>query len=172
MTADGARESEGPESEAGAPRGPERPGDPEEIVDSPTDWVARHIHGYVESGGRDGHDFYGNDTLLLTTRGRRSGRLRRTALIYGRDGDDYVVVGSNGGSHRHPAWYLNLRDDPEVQVQVWGERFTARARPAAGADKARLWDRMVALFPTYAKYRRGTEREIPVVRITPTSAPD
>jgi deazaflavin-dependent oxidoreductase (nitroreductase family) len=157
---------------ADGPKRPQGPGTPEEVVDNPTDWVARHIRGYVESDGREGHDFYGNDTLLLTTRGRRTGRLRRTALIYGRDGDDYIVVGSNGGSPRHPAWYLNLRDDPDVRVQVWGDRFAARAQAVSGADKARLWDLMVALFPRYAKYRKGTDREIPVVRITPASAPD
>src|SRR5258706_15598082 len=84
----------------------------EEVVDSPTDWVAKHIREYVESNGRNGHLFRGMPTLLLTTRGRRSGIRRRTALIYGEAGDSYLVVASDGGAPKHPAWYLNLVEDP------------------------------------------------------------
>jgi deazaflavin-dependent oxidoreductase (nitroreductase family) len=99
----------------------------EEIVDSRVGWVARHIRSYVESGGREGARYGGADTLLLTTRGRRTGKLRRTALIYGRDGDSYVVVGSNGGSEKHPEWYLNLVANPTVMLQVGPDTFDARA---------------------------------------------
>ena len=88
------------------------------IYDSPTGWVASHIDSYVSSDGRKGHRWRGVDTLLLTTRGRKSGKLRRSALIYGRDGDRYVVVGSKGGNPSHPLWYLNLVADPEVRIQV------------------------------------------------------
>lgn len=149
------------------PGSPDRPGPPadEDVVDSPTGWVAKHIRQYVETGGRQGHDFYGNETLLLTTRGRRSGRLHRTALIYGRDGDDYVVVASNGGSAGHPSWYLNLRDDPGVWVQVRADRFAGRARTASEAERPALWERMVALFPQYAAYQEKTDRVIPVIVI-------
>lgn len=77
--------------------------------------VARHIREYVETDGRKGHRWNGVPTLLLTTRGRRTGKLRRTALIYGRDGDAYVVVASRGGARHHPQWYLNLAPDPEVE---------------------------------------------------------
>jgi deazaflavin-dependent oxidoreductase (nitroreductase family) len=139
----------------------------EEIVDSPTGWVAQHIKDYVESNGRKGHRWRGLDTLLLTTRGRRSGKLRRTALIYGQDGDGYVVVGSNGGSTRHPDWYLNLSQDPDVTVQVGEKVLRAGARTAEGEERERLWLVMAALFPTYEDYKRKAPRQIPVVVIEP-----
>jgi deazaflavin-dependent oxidoreductase (nitroreductase family) len=110
-----------------------------EIHDSPTGWVAKHIRGYVESDGKRGHRWHGVDTLLLTTRGRRSGKLRRTALIYGTDGDRYVVVASNGGSKAHPAWYLNLSANPNVDLQVSAEKLRALASTSAGEERERLW---------------------------------
>ncbi len=135
----------------------------ENVIDSPTGWVAKHIHDYLDTDGRRGHRWHGMDTLLLTTRGRRSGKLRRTALIYGRDADRYVVVASNGGAKRHPAWYLNLVDNPEVLVQVAAEKFSARASAATGKVRERLWPLMVAILPQYEAYQTKTEREIPVV---------
>jgi deazaflavin-dependent oxidoreductase (nitroreductase family) len=136
----------------------------EEVLDSPEGWVARHIRRYVASDGANGHEWRpGVFTLLLTTRGRRSGKLRRTALIYGRDGDRYLVVASLGGSARHPAWYLNLVEHPEVEVQVGAERFAATARPASAEEKPRLWALMTAIYPTYQSFQRKTRRDIPVV---------
>lgn len=136
----------------------------EQVVDSPEGWVADHIRRYIETGGAEGHEWQpGVYTLLLTTRGRRSGKLRRTALIYGRDGDRYAVVASQGGDPRHPAWYLNLLDSPEVEVQVGAEKFTARARTADAGEKARLWPLMTAIWPAYDEYQAKTDRDIPVV---------
>jgi len=135
----------------------------EQVLDSPTDWVAKHIRRYVESDGAKGHIFYGVPALLLTTRGRKSGRLRRTALYYGRDGERYLLVASNGGSRQHPAWYLNLVANPEVEVQVEAETFRARARPADPAEKPALWAEMARIFPTYDSYQKKAERDIPVV---------
>ena len=135
----------------------------EPIVDSATGWVAKHIRTYVDSGGTEGHLYQGLPTLLLTVRGRRSGVLRRTALIYGRSGDDVVVVASNGGSDGHPAWYLNLRDTPDVDVQVGTERFAARARTATPQEKPALWQAMVRIFPRYEQYQAAAARDIPVV---------
>jgi deazaflavin-dependent oxidoreductase (nitroreductase family) len=140
---------------------------PDEVIDSPVGWVARHVRTYVASGGRKGHRWYGCDTLLLVTRGRRSGTLRRTALIYGVDGDRYVVVGSNGGSAEHPQWYRNLVADPLVRVQVRDSTFAARARTATGEERATLWREMVEIFPQYDRYQKRTKREIPVVVLTP-----
>jgi deazaflavin-dependent oxidoreductase (nitroreductase family) len=133
-----------------------------EILDSPTDWVADHIRTYVETDGVQGHHWNGVRTLLLTTRGRKSGKLRRTALIYGRDADRYVVVASQGGAPTHPLWYLNLMADPAVQVQVGPERFAARARAVNGAEKQRLWKIMTSIW-AYDDYQAKTDREIPVV---------
>jgi deazaflavin-dependent oxidoreductase (nitroreductase family) len=141
----------------------------DEVFDSPKGWVRKHIRDYVESDGRKGHRWRGVDTLLLTTRGRRSEKLRRTALIYRPDGDRYVVVASTGGGKHHPAWYLNLVDDPEVRVQVGPEMFTARASTATGDERARLWKQMASIWPDYDRYQSKTEREIPVVILQPVT---
>jgi deazaflavin-dependent oxidoreductase (nitroreductase family) len=134
-----------------------------EIVDNPTAWVNEHIRRYVDSDGKIGHSWQGVSTLLLTTLGRKSGQWRRTVLIYGRDGDRFVVVASMGGAPRHPAWYLNLVDHPEVMVQVGADKFTARARTASAEEKARTWPLMTKIWPDYDDYQRKTSREIPVV---------
>lgn len=141
-----------------------------EISDSPVKWVADHVRRYVESGGEKGHRWSGMDTLLITTQGRKTGLMRRTALIYGRDGDNYVVVGSNGGKKNHPSWYLNLLDNPAVQVQVGTEQFEARARPATAEERPRLWQLMAGIFPTYNSFKKKTSREIPVVVIESVSS--
>jgi deazaflavin-dependent oxidoreductase (nitroreductase family) len=136
---------------------------PEEVFDNPTDWVAKHIRRYVESGGAKGHRFYGHDALLLTTRGRRSGRLRRTALYYGEDGNRYVLVASEGGKRTDPGWYHNLVANPAVVVQVRDETFGAVARPADPDERPRLWELMVGVFPKYARYEARAGRALPVV---------
>ncbi len=97
----------------------------EEVHDSPTGWVNKHIRDYLDSGGANGHRYNGRDSLLITTRGRISGQLRRTALFYGVEADRYVVVASNGGKPAHPGWYLNLLADPRVEVQVGADVFPA-----------------------------------------------
>jgi deazaflavin-dependent oxidoreductase (nitroreductase family) len=135
----------------------------EPVVDCTVDWVAAHIRAYVGSGGTRGHRRGGRQALLLTTRGRRSGRLRRVALYYGRDGDRYVLVASNSGARLDPLWYRNLLADPRVVLQVGPEVFAASARPATAAERARLWQVMVAVFPYYEGYQAQTTREIPVV---------
>ncbi|MFC8614905.1 nitroreductase family deazaflavin-dependent oxidoreductase [Micromonospora purpureochromogenes] len=136
----------------------------EQVLDSPEGWVADHIRRYVETGGEQGHEWRpGVFTLLLTTRGRRSGKLRRTALIYGRDGDDYLVVASQGGAPQHPAWYLNLLAEPEAEVQVGAETFAVRARTAGPEEKPRMWRTMTDIWPAYDGYQTRTDREIPVV---------
>jgi deazaflavin-dependent oxidoreductase (nitroreductase family) len=140
-----------------------------EVFDSPTGWVAEHISRYVESNGTNGHRWNGVNTLLLTTRGRRSGRLRRTALIYGRDGDRYLVVGSYGGAAKHPVWYLNLRADPQVEVQVGAEKFRAIAVATTGEERDRLWQLMTSIWPQYNQYQTRTAREIPVVALQPSA---
>lgn len=89
----------------------------EKVHDSPTGWVARHVRVYVETDGRKGHRWSGVSTLLLTTRGRKTGKLRRTALIYGEDRDRYLVVGSKGGAKTHPSWYVNLVEHPRSRCR-------------------------------------------------------
>jgi deazaflavin-dependent oxidoreductase (nitroreductase family) len=118
----------------------------------------------VQTDGRKGHEWRkGVPTLLITTRGQKTGKLRRTALIYGVDGSCYLVVASNGGAANHPSWYLNLSQNPEVEVQVGAEKFTARARTAAVGEKPPLWRLMASIWPDYDNYQAKTKREIPVV---------
>ncbi|SDJ47527.1 nitroreductase family deazaflavin-dependent oxidoreductase [Streptomyces indicus] len=146
--------------------------DGEDVVLSPVGWVAAQAKKYEESGGTKGTTVMGVPCLLLDYRGRRTGQWRRTVLIYGRDGEDYLLVGSDGGADRHPQWYLNLEADPDVRVRVGAERFTARAETLGAEDKERVWPGLVELFPQYAQYRRKTERDIPVVRLRRTQAAD
>jgi deazaflavin-dependent oxidoreductase (nitroreductase family) len=102
-------------------------------------------------------------TLLLTTTGRKSGRELTLPLIFGRSGDDYVVVASKGGAPQHPAWYLNLEANPTVQVQVKADKFTAHAHTATAQERAALWPKMVEIYAPYADYQKKTDRQIPVV---------
>jgi deazaflavin-dependent oxidoreductase (nitroreductase family) len=137
----------------------------EQIVDNPDDWVSQHIREYVATDGRQGHQLPGwkASTLLLVTRGRRSGVLRRTALAYAEHDGRYVVVASNGGARRHPAWYLNLVADHVVDVQVRDDRFAARARDARPDEREALWTLMTSLSPALEGYGRESGREVPVV---------
>ena len=122
-----------------------------------------HVKRYRETGGAEGHEWQGVTVLLLSTTGRRSGVQRTTPLIYGRHGDDYVVVASRGGANSDPAWYLNLVANPEVEVQVLADRFAARARTAAGDERLALWRSMAERWPAYNDYQSKTKREIPVI---------
>ncbi|WP_045879844.1 nitroreductase family deazaflavin-dependent oxidoreductase [Pseudofrankia sp. DC12] len=143
-------------------------------TDSPNAWVADHTRKYLESGGEEGHLWHGPDgklaegvpTLLLTTIGRRSGQPRRTALIYGQDGDDYLVIASKGGAAAHPLWYENLLANPDVTLQVRSDSFDATAHTATPEEKARLWPVMAKVWPPYDDYQKKTDREIPVVILT------
>jgi deazaflavin-dependent oxidoreductase (nitroreductase family) len=122
-----------------------------------------HTKQYKETGGEVGHEWQGTQTLLLTTTGRKSGEPRELPLIYGRRGDDYLIVASKGGADTPPAWYVNLTADPEVEVQVKDERFKAQAREATPDEKPELWSTMTAEWPAYDEYQQKTEREIPVI---------
>ncbi|MEV0025758.1 nitroreductase family deazaflavin-dependent oxidoreductase [Streptomyces atroolivaceus] len=132
---------------------------------SPAKWVAAQAELYESSGGTKGTTQLGVPCLLLDYVGRRSGAVRRTVLMYGRDGDDYLIVASNGGSDHHPLWYLNLLAGPAVDVRVGTERFPALAETLSAEEKERVWPHLVEVFPRYAQYRAGTDRDIPVVRL-------
>lgn len=123
-----------------------------------------HVDRYRATDGEEGHDWQGTQTLLLTTTGRKSGAQRTTPLIYAPHGNDaYMIVASKGGSDAPPAWYLNLSENPEVEVQVKGERFKARARTASPDEKPGMWRTMTSEWPAYDAYQRSTNREIPIV---------
>lgn len=126
-----------------------------------------HVRQYEATGGRTGHDWNGASVLILRTRGRRTGELRKSPLIYGRDGERFVIVASRGGSPEHPGWYQNLLAHPEVEIQVHDRIVPVSARTADADEKRRLWPIMTAQWPDYDKYQAGTTRDIPVVVLSP-----
>jgi deazaflavin-dependent oxidoreductase (nitroreductase family) len=137
-------------------------------------WAREHVERYWKTGGIDGHIWTGFDgkgnfpCLLLTTKGRLSGKERTTPLIYGRDKDAFVVIGSQGGRPTHPNWYLNLQANPDVGVQVKDDVFTAASRTAKAGECRLLWPMMAKIYPPYDDYREKVidHREIPVVILT------
>jgi len=126
-----------------------------------------HVRAYQESDGETGYLWNGVPTLLLTTTGRRTGRPRTSALIFARDGDGYLVVASMGGAPQHPSWYLNLQANPEAEIQVKSEHLPVTARTASGEEKPRLWGIVTEQWPNYDVYQSRTDRDIPVVVLTP-----
>lgn len=135
------------------------------VTDSPDRSVAEHVRRYLETGGEDGYLEGGTTNLVITTVGRRSGKLRRTGLFFGLDGDRYVLVASGSvlGSPDLPDWYHNLVARPEAEVQVRAERFAVRAHTARGAERSRLWKLMTTQVPLYHRYAGAAPREIPIV---------
>jgi deazaflavin-dependent oxidoreductase (nitroreductase family) len=129
--------------------------------------LAAHQFIYELSGGRIGEQLGRVRMLLLHTTGRKSGRPRTAALLYHRDRDDYVVVGSKGGSDTPPVWLLNLKAIPDVGVQVGTRRFRAKARVASAAERRALWPEVTRLWPQYDRYQSQTRRPIPLVILTP-----
>ena len=139
------------------------------------DWTADHMRRYLATNGEDG--FYVDfrrvggpeltPTLILTTTGRRSGKPQTLPLIFGQSGKNYVIIASKGGAPEHPAWYLNLLANPEVGLQIKGDRLRARARVAVGEERSRLWNSMAEIYPPYDRYQKRTVREIPVVVLEP-----
>jgi F420H(2)-dependent quinone reductase len=126
-----------------------------------------HVWLYRLTGGRIGDRVRGVDIVLLEHVGRKSGKRRTSPLLYIRDGENLVIVASKGGAAKHPAWWINLRANPETAVQVGGERRRVRAREAEGEERERLWKRVVEVWPDYENYQRRTERRIPVVVLEP-----
>jgi deazaflavin-dependent oxidoreductase (nitroreductase family) len=126
-----------------------------------------HIQKYEATGGKVGHDWNDTKILLLHTTGRKSGKKRKNPLIYGRDGNDYLIVASKGGAPDHPDWYQNLMAHPETTIQVWGDLIPVSARTANSQERARLWPTMTKEWPEYDDYQKKTEREIPIVILSP-----
>jgi deazaflavin-dependent oxidoreductase (nitroreductase family) len=142
-------------------------------VVNPKDVVARLVTGFHEavfrvSNGRVGNKGFGMPVVMLTTTGRKSGKRRTTMLTSPtQDGEGIVLVASYGGDDRHPAWFLNLRDNPEVEVTMRGQTRPMRARVASSEEKAELWPRVVAAYRGYWQYQKRTERDIPLVIVEP-----
>jgi deazaflavin-dependent oxidoreductase (nitroreductase family) len=127
-------------------------------------WVTRiHIFLYRLTSGRIGGSMRGFGVLLLTTTGRKTGKRRTTPLGYFEHEGGYVVTASNAGFDQHPAWYLNLKSNPRVAIQVMSKRMDAVAEIAGPQERSRLWARLIELAPGYARYEERTKREIPMV---------
>ena len=141
---------------------------------SKPDWVKEHIEEYrrdPEKGHMWDSTVVGGPgevpCLLLTTTGRKSGKSRVTPLIYREVDDIYVIIASKGGAPDHPAWYLNLDENSEVEIQVASKEMRARAETVEGEKRERLWEALVEVWPAYADYQKKTERKIPVVALHP-----
>jgi deazaflavin-dependent oxidoreductase (nitroreductase family) len=129
---------------------------------------AEHVRVYRETKGERGYRWRrGSKILLLTTTGRTSGEPRTTPLIHVADGERWVVIASNGGADHHPAWYRNLEADREATVEVKADEVPVVATTAEGEERERLWTAMIGEWPAYDDYQAKTEREIPVVVLTP-----
>jgi len=126
-----------------------------------------HTVAYKASGGRLGGTAYGVPVVLLESVGRKSGKRRTHPLLCGEDGENLVVIASKGGVHRHPAWYLNVKANPDTVAWWKGKKRRVRAREAQGEERERLWKMMADAYPTYEDYQRRTDRQIPVVVLEP-----
>ena len=127
-------------------------------------FLAANVGLFRATGGKIGSSMFGGKVLLLTTKGKKTGRVRTVPVMYFEDGADKVVIASAGGSPVHPAWYNNLSQEPNVTVETKGKKYKARAEVAKGADRERIWQKVVAEQPRFDGYAKKTQgREIPVV---------
>jgi deazaflavin-dependent oxidoreductase (nitroreductase family) len=141
-----------------------------EYEPSAWDWVAQQVDRYESSGGTKGVMLQGVPCVVVTMRGRRTGKVRKAALMRVEHEGVYAAVASKGGDDHHPGWYLNLLAHPDVTVQDGPDVHEVRAREAQGEEKAEWWARAVEVWPPYADYQRKTDRAIPVVLLEPRTA--
>ncbi|MFF0597758.1 MULTISPECIES: nitroreductase family deazaflavin-dependent oxidoreductase [Streptomyces] len=142
-----------------------------EYEPSPTQWVREQVELYEGSGGTEGTTLQdtGLPVILLTTRGARSGKIRKTPLMRVEHDGEYALVASKGGAPEHPVWYHNVKADPHVELRDRTVKQDMTAREVTGEEKERWWERAVAAFPPYAEYQKKTDREIPVFVLTPAA---
>ena len=134
---------------------------------SPWKFAADQVAKYEATGGVEGGTLQGKPVIILTTRGRHSGKVRKTPLMRVEHDGAYAVVASMGGAPKHPVWYLNLTASPDVTLQDGPNVYQMRAREVHGDEKARWWAVAVAAWPAYADYQAKTDRQIPVVVLEP-----
>jgi F420H(2)-dependent quinone reductase len=136
---------------------------------SPADWVRQQVETYERSGGAEGATLRGLPVVILTSRGARSGKVRKTPLMRVEHDGQYAVVASQGGAPTHPRWYYNLVADPKVQLQDGPVTADMTARQVTGDEKAEWWARAVDAYPDYADYQQRTERQIPLFVLEPVA---
>ncbi len=125
-------------------------------------WVRDQVELYESSGGRDGTTLRGMPVVVVTSRGARSGKIRKTPLMRVEHEGSYALVASKGGAPEHPVWYHNLLADPHIELRDGASAWDMVVREVQGAEKATWWERAVAAYPDYASYQEKTDREIPV----------
>lgn len=140
-----------------------------EYEPSPAQWVRDQVELFESSGGTEGTTMRGLPVIILTTRGARSGKIRKTPLMRVEHEGAYAVVASQGGAPKHPVWYHNIVADPRVELQDGPVRQDMNAREATGDEKGLWWQRAVEAFPDYADYQRKTDRQIPVFVLEPAA---
>jgi F420H(2)-dependent quinone reductase len=140
-----------------------------EYEPSPWDWVSAQVEQYEATGGTEGGTLEGAPCVILTTKGRKSGKLRKTPLMRIEHEGVYAVVASLGGAPQHPVWYLNLVANPDVTLQDGDKVLDFRARTATPEEKRHWWPRLTAVWPPYSEYQSKTERDIPVVLLETAS---
>jgi deazaflavin-dependent oxidoreductase (nitroreductase family) len=136
-----------------------------EYEPSAWDWVRDQVATYERTGGAEANTLRdtGLPIIIVTTRGNKSGKLRKTALMRVEHDGEYALIASMGGAPKHPVWYYNLKADPDaVMIQDGPDPFDANTRELAGDERATWWDRAVAAYPDYAQYQKNTDRLIPV----------
>ena len=139
------------------------------------DWVSEHLDSYLNSGGTDGHILDLGEVggrsftthCLIRYRGRKSGKVYVTPLIYGNFGGEIVVVASKGGADDHPEWYLNIHESPTVDVQVATQAYEATWREPDDDERHEVWAYMTHLYPPYITYQQSTQRRIPLLMLSP-----
>ncbi|MFD7495072.1 nitroreductase family deazaflavin-dependent oxidoreductase [Streptomyces sp. NPDC059832] len=140
-----------------------------EYEPSPAQWVRDQVELFESSGGTEGTTMRGLPVIILTTRGAKSGKIRKTPLMRVEHDGAYAVVASQGGAPKHPVWYHNIVADPRVELQDGPVRQDMNAREATGDEKGLWWQRAVEAFPDYADYQRKTDRKIPVFVLEPAA---
>ncbi len=140
-----------------------------EYEPSPWDWVSEQVQQYEATGGEEGGTLEGAPCVILTTKGRKTGKLRKTPLMRIEHDGVYAVVASLGGAPQHPVWYLNLVANPDVTLQDGDKVLDFRARTATPEEKRHWWPRLTAVWPPYSEYQSKTERDIPVVLLETAS---
>ncbi|MFJ8713440.1 nitroreductase family deazaflavin-dependent oxidoreductase [Streptomyces violaceus] len=140
-----------------------------EYEPSTTQWVRKQVELYESSGGTEGTTLQGSKmpVVVLTSRGAKSGKLRKTPVMRVEHEGRYAAVASLGGAPKHPVWYFNLKSDPHVELQDGPRKQDMTAREVTGEEKSEWWDRAVAAYPAYADYQKKTDREIPLFVLEP-----
>ncbi len=142
-----------------------------EYEPSPEKWVRDQVELFESSGGTDGTTMRGMPVVIVTSRGSKSGKLRKNPVMKVEHEGSYAVVASKGGAPEHPTWYYNMRDDPHVELQDGPLLRDMVAHIAHGAEREAWWERAVAAYPDYADYAKKTDREIPVFVVDPADPP-